>query len=454
MADYTIRKGFDLRLDGRPAATLADAPQSPLAVLQPLEFTGIKQRLLVREGDTVKRGTPLVEDKRNPALKLRAPAAGTIESIIRGDRRLVERIVIRTDRDNAAESLFPPYTPAALAKAGARALLAQLVDSGFIVLIRQRPFSGIADPEKKPGSIFVNAMNTAPFEPDPAVVVADDPAAFQAGLDALTQLTDGAVHLCIGSDAAPALRAAQHVQIHTFSGPHPSGNTSVHISRVAPMAKTDVVWTVRAADAVRIGRLFLDGRLPPTRIVALGGTGVRPEARRHYRLRAGASLKPLLDASLLSGDYRLIQGNVLSGSILPPDAALSFFQGAINAIPEGHNREFLGWLAPGLDRLSFLPTYLSTWFARTRTWALNTSKNGGDRAMVLTGLYDRVMPLNIMVDFLIRAVLAGDTEEAIKLGILETDPEDFALCDFICPCKTEIQTIIRKGLLQIEAEGL
>jgi Na+-transporting NADH:ubiquinone oxidoreductase subunit A len=454
MADFTIRKGFDLRLDGQPSATLTDRPDAAEVVVYPLEYGGIKQRLLVDEGASVKRGTALMEDKRNPLFKIRAPAGGAVSRIVRGERRLVEQIVIRVARDEETES-FPAFKPAAIAAAGRRELLDILVDTGLIALIRQRPFGGTASAAGHPKSIFVNAMATAPFGVDANVVVDRDPAGFQAGLDAMRALTEGGVHLCLAADAGTTLMNAGHVTRHTFRGPHPAGNASVHISRVDPMTqRSDIVWVVKAVDVVAIGRLLLDGALPATRVVALGGTGIRPDARRHYRMRAGARYAELLVESVCAGEQRVINGDVLSGRQADADGALGFDQSVITVIPEGRERRFLGWLAPGFGQLSFLPAFASAVTGRGRRWALDTNRHGGHRAMVLTGLYDQVMPLDIMVDFLVRAVLAGDTEEAIKLGILETVPEDFGLCDFVCPCKTEIQAIIRQGLEQIETEGL
>ncbi|MDA0989551.1 MAG: Na(+)-translocating NADH-quinone reductase subunit A [Verrucomicrobia bacterium] len=453
MATYSIRKGFDIGLAGKPGREVIDTARSPQVVLRPTEFGEIKQRLLVNEGDRVKRGTALIEDKKNPSFKLRAPAGGTIQSIHRGDRRLVDQITIDIDREEPVES-FRKFSRDELATLKRREILEHLTDTGYLALIRQRPFGHMANAAKKPKAIFVNAMNTGPHQVDAGVVVKADTAAFQAGLDLLKPLTPGDVHLCIAPEAPAELAGAKNAQIHTFTGPHPAGNSSVHISRIAPMSKTDFIWTVKAIDLVQIGRLFLDGELPATRIVALGGNGVKAEARKHYRVRVGAPYGTILKDHLESGEMRVISGDVLSGTTTKPDGAFGLLDSALTVIPEGRERHMLGWLSPGARLLSFTPAFLSTWIARGRDWALNTNRNGGHRAMVLTGHYDKVMPMDIMVDYLVRAVLANDTEEAIKLGILETLPEDFALCDFVCPCKMEIQQIIRDGLAMIEEEGL
>ncbi len=451
--DFRVKKGFDVGLAGKPACEIATVVPSATVAVFPLEFEGIKQRLIVSEGDTVARGAILMEDKAHEAFKLRAPAGGTVTSIVRGERRFVEKIVI-TVSDGAEPEAFQKFAPDALVSLDRKTILDQLITTGYLSLIRQRPFSHMADPSAQPRSIFVNAMNTGPFQADAETVVADDPAAFQAGLDLMTCLTEGAVHLCVGTNAGEALNAAQRVERHSFSGPHPSGNSSVHISRIAPMDPTDIVWTVKAVDLVGIGRLFLDGVLPASRIVSLGGPSVKPEARRHYRIRAGGELGSLLGDSLIEGEHRILNGDVLSGKRIPDDAHLRFHQSSTTVILADKERYFMGWTMPGIGAMSFSRLFASTWLPGKRDWKLGTNMHGEERALVLTGNYDKVMPLNIMVDFLIRAVLANDTDESIALGILETEPADFAMCDVICPSKVEIQEIIRGGLRQIEEEGI
>jgi len=451
--DVKIKRGFDIGLAGRPATSVVDLTPSDTVAVYPLEFTHMKQRLVVAEGDIVKHGAVLMENKAHEAFKLRAPAGGQVVSITRGGRRFVERIVIEVDEAVESET-FNSYAPETMQDVDRQAIIDQLITTGFLSLIRQRPFSGMADPAAQPKSIFVNAMSTGPFQADAEVVAAADPTAFQAGLDLMTQLTEGGVYLCVGPNAGDTLKGAQRVSIHRFSGPHPSGNTSVHISRLDPMAPTDIVWTTKAVDLVSIGRLFLDGALPTSRVVSLGGPSIKDEARSHYRMRPGGDLTPLLDLSLNYSDVRIISGDVLAGCEIPRDSHLRFHQSATTVIPAHKERYFMGWTMPGFKKMSFSRLFASTWLPGKQDWHLGTNLHGEERALVLTGHYDKVMPLNIMVDFLIRAVLAGDTDEAIALGILETDPEDFALCDVICPSKIEVQEIISRGLRMIEEEGI
>lgn len=452
-ATIHIRRGMDIRLEGAPAPEITETANVPVVTVYPHEFPGIKPRPHVKEGDAVKRGSLLFIDKKQPAFRFRSPAGGTIRSIVYGERRALSAIVMDVAEDEPVER-FARYTPSQVAALTRDQVLQHLLDTGFLACIRQRPFSGIADPGAKPKSIFVNAMNTAPFQADFEVVVQGEMPAFQMGLDVLTRLTEGKVHLCVAAAASDAVRGARGVDVHTFSGPHPAGNTSVHIHHIDPIKPGDVVWTARAADVLQIGHVLLKGEIPSTHVIAVGGPGVRKEGRRHFRVRVGSPLSNVLQGRLAEGELRIISGDVLSGTIVRPDDSIRFYDTSFTVVPEGRKRRFLGWMTPGLDRFSHSRLFLSRWFRRDAAWALDTNENGSHRAMVLTGLYDRFLPMRIKVDYLVRAVLAHDTEEAVQLGLLETDPEDFALCAFACPSKMDLVGIIRKGLAEVQSEGL
>ncbi len=449
--DFKIKKGFDIKLAGRPSTDIIEIGAPKTVAVFPLEFAGFKQRLKVSEGDSVLCGSELMENKANEAFKLRAPAGGKVTEVVRGARRFVEKIVITLDSNVGAEQ-FQKFAVDQMASIEPSIILDQLTTTGYLSLIRQRPFSDMADVSEKPKSIFVNAMNTGMFQANAETVASADPTAFQAGIDLMTCLTEGDVHLCVGENAGNTLNGVGNVKRHTFSGPHPAGNSSVHIDRVDPMSPTDIIWTVKAVDLVSIGRLFLDGTLPETRVVSLGGPSVKPEKQAHYRVSAGADLSPLFEERICDCANRIIDGDVFSGTC--GVSHLGFHQSAITVIPVDRERHMLGWTMPGFRQFSFSRLFASSWLPRKLPWRLGTSMHGEERAIVLTGNYDKVMPLNIMVDYLVRAVLANDTDEAISLGILETDPEDFALCDFICPSKIEVQDIIRDGLQQIKEEGI
>jgi Na+-transporting NADH:ubiquinone oxidoreductase subunit A len=309
----------------------------------------------------------------------------------------------------------------------------------------------MADATVTPKSIFVNGMATAPFQADIGTVIKGNESAFQAGLNALTRLTAGKVHLCL-AEGSPI--KAGGADVHFFAGPHPAGNTSVHIHHIDPIQPKDVVWAVKAVDLIQIGRLFLEGALPSSRVIAVGGPGVADGARKYYRVRIGSSLKTLLDGKLVAGETRIIGGDALAGAAVAADSYLRFADSAITVLLEDRERHYLGWIMPGLNFFSRSRTFLSRWLKPNAEWALGTNTHGSPRAMVLTGLYDQVLPMNILVDYLVRAVLAHDTDEAVKLGLLEVDPEDFALCAFVCPSKMDVVAIIRQGLAEVEKEGI
>lgn len=453
---FILRKGFDIRLAGVPVREVADATSPGTSALCLSGFPELKLRLLVKEGDWIKRGAPLLEDKRIAGLRFCAPAGGRIRAVVYGPRRSIERMEIDGDDSGATETL-PHWKSEEIRKVPRTDLLASLLGSGALCLIRRRPFSRIADPAVVPKSIFVNAMNTAPFRVDAQVAVSGEEKAFRAGLEALTRLTDGCVHVCVSPEQAAQfepLIPSDRVRLHAFRGRHPAGNTSVHIHHLDPIRPGDTVWTISAADLVLVGRLLLDGVLPATRIVSLGGPGVRVEHRRHYRVRLGASLQALLKDRLCSGENRVVEKDVLSGTLLAADGYLAWGVSSLTVLPEGRQSVFLGWMLPGLFQFSHSRLLLSTWFRPFTRWNHTTNMHGGLRAMVATGLYDQFLPMHILTDFLVRAVLAKDTEEAVQLGLLETDPEDFALAAFACPSKMDLVEIIRKGLEDVEAEGL
>jgi Na+-transporting NADH:ubiquinone oxidoreductase subunit A len=376
-----------------------------------------------------------------------------VAKVVLGPRRVVEQIRIEpSGRDETCA--FPVKRTG---KASRQEVLEVLLASGYLAFIRQRPFSRIADPEVEPKSIFVNAMRTAPYGTDAAVAVAGEGEAFQAGLDALRVLTPGPVFLVLpasGSGAPHEFADARGVEKRTIRGPHPAGNTGVHIHHLHPLSPGQTVWTIRAEDVALVGRLWLDGVLPTARVVAVAGPGVKEHARRHVRARIGGSVGAWLPDLLGDGEQRVLNGDILSGRRISPDGFLPFHAHGFTVIPEDRERHLLGWLAPGRRRFSLHRTYASGWETHGPPRTLGTNRNGSPRAMVLTGLYDRYLPMRVMLDPLVRAVLAGDTDEAIRLGLLELDPEDVALCAFACPSKMDLVGVIRQGLDAVEAEGL
>jgi Na+-transporting NADH:ubiquinone oxidoreductase subunit A len=452
LADYKIKKGFDIKLLGKPSTDVEEYASPSLFAVYPSEFEGIKPRVKVAAGDKVKRGDVLFENKKNEKMLFRSPCCGTVKDVKLGARRAPVEILIEKSAQDEAVT-FQRYALEAINGLAREALVDHLLNAGLWPLIKQRPFSKIADPSAAPKAVFVNAMGTAPFQTDFEVVLKGDEKAFDAGLAAMARLTAGKVHLCKPSGSK--LPEYQSATSHAFGGPHPAGNTSVHINRISPIRPNDTVYTVRAQDVVLIGKLLLAGETPRTKVIALGGPGVKPECRKHYRIQIGASLKALFDKALEPGkELRIVAGNVLYGAAVAADSAAGFYASEYCVVEEDRSRHFLGWTTPGLFQYSTHRLNLSSALSLGHEWNLGTNLHGGHRAMVVTGWMDKYQPLNIMTDYLLRAVLAHDTTEAVKLGILETDPEDFALAAFIDPAKTDVCGIVKRGLQEIEDEGI
>lgn len=449
MAAFTIKKGRDLKLKGATEKKVVDIPLPKRIGIYPSEFRGIKPQLLVKEGDILKIGTPLFCDRAFPEIKLASPVSGKVSAINRGEKRALLDIAIETDQKNDVV-IFDSFPKSEISSLSKEKIIKHLLGAGLWPIIRQRPFSKIAHPADQPKSIFVHAMNTEPLAPDLDFILEGKEEHFQVGLDLLKKLTKGEVYLCVSACAkSKALVGAKNVQMNSFAGPHPAGNVSTHIHSLDPIHKGDVVWYVEAQDVLRIAFLFLNGGYLAKKIVAITGEGVK---NRFYASTVmGAPLSCLLSGSNLEG-MRCISGSVLAGKNVGMNGYVGFYDSQVTVIPEGGKRTFLGWLTPGFKECSFSKTFVSS-FLPSREASLDTDKHGSGRAIVFNHIYDDLVPLDIMTFFLMRAVISGDIEEAEKLGLLECDEEDFALCSFACPSKTDVGGIIREGLDLIEKEG-
>jgi len=452
LAEFKIKKGFDIKVLGKPAPEIEEYANPQLFAVYPNEFEGLKPRLKVAAGDRIKRGDILFENKKNEKMLFRSPCSGTVKAINLGARRAPIEILIEAGTQEVSVS-FDSYTKESINTLSREQVVAHLLNAGMWPLIKQRPFNKIANPESTPKAIFINAASSAPFQADFSLVLKGDEEAFQVGINALAKLTEGKVYLC--KSAGSNIPDFENTESHTFSGKYPSGNTSVHINRISPIQPTDTVYTLVAQDVILIGKLLITGELPRTKIIAIGGPAVREASRKHYRVALGASLTPLF-AKVLETDQelRVISGNILWGDTVKSDTSVRYYGSEFFVLEEDRSRQLMGWTMPGLLQYSSHRVNLSTLLCKAKTWKLGTSLNGSHRAMVVTGWMDRHQPLNIMTDFLIRAALAHDTDEMIQLGILETDPEDFALASFVDPHKTDVCKIIKQGLEEIEEEGI
>jgi len=451
LAEFKIKKGFNIKVLGKPKATVEEYGSQQLFAVYPSEFEGLKTRLHVKAGDSVKRGDILFNHKKNEKLVFRSPCCGTVKEVKLGARRFPAEILIEKAADEQSVT-FESYTRDSVGQLSREQLVDHLLNSGLWPLIKQRPFNKMADPDAAPKAIFINAANSAPFQADFSLILKGDEEAFQTGINALAKLTEGKVHLCksAGSDIADFGNA----ESHTFSGKHPSGNTSVHINRISPIRPNDTVYTISAQDVILIGKLLITGELPRTKIIAVAGPAVKEAGRQYYKVELGATLAPLFDKVIESDEARIVAGNILWGNKVAADTALHYYGSEYFVLDEDRSRHLMGWTMPGLFQYSSHRVNLSSALGMAHEWKLGTSMHGCHRAMVVTGWMDKHQPLNIMTDFLVRAALAHDTDEMIQLGILETDPEDFALASFVDPHKTDVCGIIKQGLIEIEEEGI
>jgi len=449
MGVFHIRNGKDIKLKGAAAKEIIEQPLPSRVSVNPPDFKGLKLRPQVKIDDIVKRGTVLLTDKTNENIRIVSPAAGKVAAINRGEKRALLEVVVETDAPQATIE-FEKYSEEQIKGLSREKIIELLLNGGLWPALRQRPFSKIADPSGKPKSIFVQALNTDPLSLDNDFILEDHYEDFQSGLNILKKLTDGAVNLCSSAAAkSKALSQAQGADIHKFSGPHPTGNVSTSIHYIDPIKKGDVVWYLGAQDVLRIALLIKEGKYPTLRYVALTGEGVSKAI--YVKTTVGASIESLLDEPSKEG-MRYITGSVLSGNAVNYNGFLGFYDSQVTVIPESPGRELLGWIKPGINKFTFSQTFVSAFLPKKEV-SLSTDKQGSDRAIVLNHIYDDLVSLDIMVYFLLRAVIAGEIEEAEELGILECDEEDFALCTFACPSKTDVGAIIGDGLDLIDKEG-
>ncbi|MBK6964025.1 MAG: Na(+)-translocating NADH-quinone reductase subunit A [Bacteroidales bacterium] len=441
----TLSKGLNIRLKGEAEKTLRETSALHYA-LKPTDFTGVFPRMLVKEGDAVQAGTPLFTDKYRDNICFPSPVSGTVAEIKRGDKRVLLEVRIEPDGKNSQLD-FGSADPSKLTR---EEITAKLLKSGLWSLIRQRPYGIIANPDQTPKAIYISAFDTAPLAPDYDFIVNGKGDLFQTGLDALAKLTGSKVYLNIGSNTrAKEFLDSRNVEITTFKGSHPAGNVGIQIHHLSPINKGDIVWFSGVQDVITIGRLFKDGVYNSEIILALAGSEVIKTG--YFTTRRGACIGKMTEGNLKEGNVRCISGNVLSGTQIRRDNFTGFYDSMVTVIPEGNYHEFFGWALPGLKKLSFSRSFFS-WLTPSRQYTVDTNLHGGERALVMTGQFEQVFPMNIYPMQLIKAALANDIERMEKLGIYEVEPEDLALCEFIDTSKTEIQTIIRDGLELVRKE--
>ncbi|RSK67206.1 Na(+)-translocating NADH-quinone reductase subunit A [Enterobacter huaxiensis] len=446
---FRIRKGLDLPISGVPEQHVATGASIRHVAILGDDYLGMRPSMRVQEGDRVVKGQALFEDKKNPGVLFTAPASGTVVAINRGERRILQSVVIGIDGDEQRE--FARYDSEDLTTLSRDAVQAQLLESGLWTAFRTRPFSKSPVPGTEPAAVFVTAIDTNPLSVDPQPVILAQRKAFDAGLTVLTRLTSGKVHVCQASGGKLGGHSHGQVTFNEFAGPHPAGLVGTHIHFLEPVSLTKQVWHLNYQDVIAIGKLFTTGELCAERVIALGGPqAVNP---RLVRTLMGADIHELLAGETKAGENRLISGSVLSGRhAVGAQAYLGRFHLQVSIVQEGREKELFGWVLPGADKFSVTRTTLGH-FLRHKLFNFSTSTHGGERAMVPIGNYERVMPLDILPTVLLRDLLAGDTDGAQALGCLELDEEDLALCTYVCPGKYEYGPVLREVLTRIEQEG-
>ncbi len=447
---FSIKKGLDLPISGKPEQTIYDGNHVSSVAVLGNEYVGMRPTMLVEEGQRVKLGEALFEDKKNPGVLFTAPGAGTIKAINRGAKRALQSVTIELDGDE--EVTFQDYTADSLDNLETDAITKNLVDSGLWLAFRTRPYSRSPAIDATPDAIFVTAMDTNPLAADPSIIINNYAEDFKHGLTVISQLTQGKVFVCQAADTALPVSHRDNIEVNTFSGPHPAGLAGTHIHLLNPVSATKSVWTINYQDVIAIGKLFTTGRLWVERIISFAGPLVNKP--RLIRTRLGASTEDLVRGEVAAVQSRVISGSVLHGHTANNWAAyLGRFHTQLSVIAESVDRELLGWIKPGgKNKFSALNVFISSLFPK-KDLALTTSQNGSPRAMVPVGVFERVMPLDILPTQLLRSLLVKDTDSAQALGCLELDEEDLALCSFVCSGKYDYGPALRTNLTQIEKEG-
>ncbi len=442
-----IKRGLDLPITGSPEQTIEDARPARSVAVVGFDYHGMKPTMEVQEGDRVKLGQILFSDKKTPGVIFTAPAAGVVSAVNRGDKRVLQSVVIDVDGDEAVS--FDAHDAATLASLEPQKVREQLIQSGLWTALRTRPYSKTPAVDAVPHSIFVTAIDTNPLAADPAVVLKHYAAEFENGLKVLAHL--GNIWLCKADGASVPGENLDGVRSESFAGPHPAGLAGTHIHLLDPVNETKTVWQINYQDVVAIGKLFTDGKLWTERVVALAGPQV--EKPRLVRTRLGANLAELTAGELKPGSNRVISGSVFGGrNAQGPVGYLGRFHSQVSVLAEGSERQMLHYLRAGVDKHSVLNIFVSKLKA-SKLFNFTTTTNGSPRAMVPLGNYEMVMPLDILPTQLLRYLIVGDTEMAQKLGCLELDEEDLALCSYVCAGKYEYGPILRDNLATIEKEG-
>jgi len=446
-----VKKGLNVPISGSPSDTIDLSKKVRSVALLGSDYNGMKPTMLVEEGDNVKLGQALFEDKKNPGVLFTSPAGGKVESINRGARRALQSVVIEiADEEESVD--FNRYTKEELSAENRTQIRKQLINSGLWTSFRTRPFSKVPAVDSNPSSIFVTAMDTNPLSINVNQTINFNKEYFYAGLSVIKTLTEKNIFVCVDSDSSLDFEGDNQIIKEVFSGPHPAGLAGTHMHFLSPPTLTNINWSINFQDVMFFGELFLTGKLPVNKIISLAGPQVLEP--RLIKIRVGACTDEICAGELTHRENRIISGPVINGrEAIGPYAYLGKYHSQISVVCESSkaDREFMNWLSPGPRKFSKIPLFTSTFF--NKEFKFKTLMNGSDRAIVPIGVYEEVVPLNILATILMRYIAVGDTEKIQDLGGLELDEEDLALCSFVCPSKYDFGSLLRENLSQIEREG-
>ena len=443
-----LRKGLDINLKGKAAKQKFSVKAAAQYALVPDDFVGMTPKVVVREGDKVKAGDALFVNKKQTDVKFASPVSGVVQAVVRGDRRKVLRVVVEADKDQQ----YVDFGQKQVASLDGDAVVKALLEAGLFGYINQLPYAVSTTPDQKPRAVFVSALRDMPLAGDFEYELQGNEEDFQTGLTALSKVAP--VYLGIGAkQTSKALTEAKDVEVNVFDGPCPAGNVGVQVNNIAPVNKGEVVWTVDPTAVIFFGRLFRTGKVDLRRLVAVAGSEItKPE---YAEVLVGQPIADLLDGKLAAKDHvRIINGNPLTGRKATMDDFVGGHTSEITVIPEGDNvDEMLGWILPRTNDFSVSRSYFSWLFGKNKEYALDARVKGGERHMIMSGEYDKVLPMDIYAEYLIKAIIAGDIERMEQLGIYEVAPEDFAVAEFVDSSKLELQHIVRQGLDMLRKEN-
>ena len=443
-----LRKGLDINLKGKAAKQKFSVKAAAQYALVPDDFVGMTPKVVVREGDKVKAGDALFVNKKQTDVKFASPVSGVVQAVVRGDRRKVLRVVVEADKDQQ----YVDFGQKQVASLDGDAVVKALLEAGLFGYINQLPYAVSTTPDQKPRAVFVSALRDMPLAGDFEYELQGNEEDFQTGLTALSKVAP--VYLGIGAkQTSKALTGAKDVEVNVFDGPCPAGNVGVQVNNIAPVNKGEVVWTVDPTAVIFFGRLFRTGKVDLRRLVAVAGSEItKPE---YAEVLVGQPIADLLEGKLAAKDHvRIINGNPLTGRKATMDDFVGGHTSEITVIPEGDNvDEMLGWILPRTNDFSVSRSYFSWLFGKNKEYALDARVKGGERHMIMSGEYDKVLPMDIYAEYLIKVIIAGDIDRMEQLGIYEVAPEDFAVAEFVDSSKLELQHIVRQGLDMLRKEN-